>query len=149
MAWRPFGAKPLPGTISQFRDNWFKTQWYFIIKQNETNILSSTIYFKTNKNTNTTQSVCEPLSEPMMARCVLKDQTKCFQLRTALLWESAYGCMTTRRLIIQWSQKILIIDITKVALRSKASNNSNITWMEYENNTFPIKESPCPRVAHV
>ena len=29
--------------------------------------------------------------------------------------------------------------ITKVALRSKASNNSNITWMEYENNTFPIK----------
>ena len=77
------------------------------------------------------------------------DQTKCFQLRTALLWESAYGCMTTRRLIIQWSQKILIIDITKVALRSKASNNSNITWMEYENNTFPIKESPCPRVAHV
>ena len=28
-------------------------------------------------------------------------QTKFFQLRTALLWESAYGCMTTRRLIIQ------------------------------------------------
>ena len=73
MAWRPFGAKPLPGTIPQFRDNWFKTQGYFIIKQNETNILSSTIYLKTNKNTNTTQSVCEPLlSEPMMARCVLK-----------------------------------------------------------------------------
>ena len=39
------------------------------------------------------------------------DQTKLFQLRTALLWESAYGCMTTRRLIIQWSQKTLIIDI--------------------------------------
>ena len=39
------------------------------------------------------------------------DQTKLFQLRTALLWENAYGCMTTRRLIIQWSQKILIIDI--------------------------------------
>ena len=77
------------------------------------------------------------------------DQTKCFQLRTALLLESAYGCMTTRRLIIQWSQKILTIDITKVALRSKASNNSNITWMEYENNTFPIKDGPCPRVAHV
>ena len=37
----------------------------------------------------------------------------------------------------------------KVALRSKASNNSNITWIEYENNTFPIKESPCPRVAPV
>ena len=72
MAWRPFGAKPLSGTIPQFRDNWFKTQGYFIIKQNETNILSSIIYFKTNKNTNTTQSVCEPLSEPMMARCVLK-----------------------------------------------------------------------------
>ena len=33
--------------------------------------------------------------------------------------------------------------------RSKASNNSNITWMEYENNTFLIKESPWPRVAHV
>ena len=62
----------IPGTIPQFRDNWFKTQGYFIIKQNETNILSSTIYLKTNKNTNTTQSVCEPLSEPMMARCVLK-----------------------------------------------------------------------------
>ena len=41
----------------------------------------------------------------------LMDQTKLFQLRTALLWERAYGCMTTRRLIIQWSQKILIIDI--------------------------------------
>ena len=39
------------------------------------------------------------------------DQTKLFQLRTALLWESAYGCMITRRFIIQWSQKILIIDI--------------------------------------
>ena len=39
------------------------------------------------------------------------DQTKFFQLRTALLLESAYGCMTTRRLIIQWSKKILIIDI--------------------------------------
>ena len=39
------------------------------------------------------------------------DQTKLFQLRTALLWESAYGCLTTRRLIIQWSQKILTIDI--------------------------------------
>ena len=29
------------------------------------------------------------------------DQTKLFQLRTALLWESAYGCLTTRRFIIQ------------------------------------------------
>ena len=29
-------------------------------------------YIKTNKNTNTTQSVCEPLSEPIMVRCVLK-----------------------------------------------------------------------------
>ena len=72
MSWRPFGAKPLPGTIPRFRDNWFKTQGYFIIKQNETNILSSTIYLKTNKNTTTTQSVCEPLSEPMMARCALE-----------------------------------------------------------------------------
>ena len=34
--------------------------------------------------------------------------------------------------------------IMKVALRSKASTNLNITWMEYE-----IKESPCPRGAHV
>ena len=40
--------------------------------QNETNMLSSTIYLKTNKNTTTTQSVCEPLSEPMMARCALE-----------------------------------------------------------------------------
>ena len=66
------GTKPLPGTIPQFRDNWFKTQGYFITKQNETNILSSTIYLKTNKNTTTTQSVCEPLSEPMMVRCALE-----------------------------------------------------------------------------
>ena len=72
MAWRPFGAKPLPGTILQFRDSWFKTQGYFIIKQNGTHILSSTIYLKTSKNTNTTLSVCEPLSEPMMAKCVMK-----------------------------------------------------------------------------
>ena len=35
--------------------------------------------------------------------------------------------------------------IMKVALRSKASNNWNITWMEYGNTTVPIKESPCPR----
>ena len=39
------------------------------------------------------------------------DQTKFFQLRTALLWESAHGYMTARRLIIQWSQKTFIIDI--------------------------------------
>ena len=42
------------------------------LQLNETNILSSTIYLKKKqeckcyKNTNTTQSVCEPLSEPMM-----------------------------------------------------------------------------------
>ena len=53
MAWRPFGAKPLLGPIPQFGDNWFKTQWYFTIKQNETNILSNIIYLKTNNNTNT------------------------------------------------------------------------------------------------
>ena len=46
---------PLPGTIPQFRDNWFKTQGCFTIKYNETNILSSTIYLKTNKNINTTR----------------------------------------------------------------------------------------------
>ena len=57
MAWCPFGAKPLPGTILQFRDNWFKTQGYFITKQNETNFLSSTIYFKTKNNTNTTSPI--------------------------------------------------------------------------------------------
>ena len=39
------------------------------------------------------------------------DQTKFFQLGTVLLWENTYGCMTTRRLIIQWSQNVLIIDI--------------------------------------
>ena len=60
------------GKIPQFRDSWFKPQGYFIIKQNETNILSSTIYLKTNKNTTTTHSDCEPLSEPMMARCALE-----------------------------------------------------------------------------
>ena len=42
------------------------------LQLNETNILSSTIYLKKKqeyicyKNTNTTQSVCEPLSEPMV-----------------------------------------------------------------------------------
>ena len=56
----------LPGQIPQFRDNLFKTHGYFAIKQNETNISSSTIYLKTNeitnttRKTNTTQSVCEP-----------------------------------------------------------------------------------------
>ena len=44
----------LPGPIPQFRDNLFKTHGYFAIKQNETNISSSTIYLKTNKITNTT-----------------------------------------------------------------------------------------------
>ena len=29
---------PLPGTIPQFRDHWFKTQGYFTIKHNEKNI---------------------------------------------------------------------------------------------------------------
>ena len=48
------------------------SQGYFIIKKNETNILSSTNYLKTNKNTTTTRSVCEPLSEPIMARCALE-----------------------------------------------------------------------------
>ena len=43
----------LPGPIPQFRDNLFKTHGYFAIKQNETNISSSTIYLKTNKITNT------------------------------------------------------------------------------------------------
>ena len=46
---------PLPGTIPQLRDNWFKTQGYFTIKHNETSILSSTIYLKTNKNKDTTR----------------------------------------------------------------------------------------------
>ena len=46
---------PQPGTIPQFGDNWFKNQRYFTIKQNETNILSSTIYLKTNKKLNATR----------------------------------------------------------------------------------------------
>ena len=45
----------LPGPIPQFRDNLFKTHGYFAIKQNETNISSSTIYLKTNEITNTLQ----------------------------------------------------------------------------------------------
>ena len=49
---------PLPGTIPRFRDNWFKNQGYFTIKQNKTNILSSTIYLKTNKNINATRIEC-------------------------------------------------------------------------------------------
>ena len=46
----------LPGPIPQFRDNLFKTDGYFAIRQNETNISSSTIYLKTNKITNTTRT---------------------------------------------------------------------------------------------
>ena len=46
----------LPGPIPQFRDNLFKTHGYFAIRQNETNISSSTIYLKTNKITNTTRT---------------------------------------------------------------------------------------------
>ena len=46
----------LPGPIPQFRDNLFKTHGYFAIKQNETNISSSTIHLKTNKITNTTRT---------------------------------------------------------------------------------------------
>ena len=46
----------LPGPIPQFRDNLFKTHGYFAIKQNETNISSSTIYLKTNEITNTTRT---------------------------------------------------------------------------------------------
>ena len=48
------------------------------LQLNEPNILSSTIYLKTNKNikcyknTNTTQSVCEPFSEPMMQESFVK-----------------------------------------------------------------------------
>ena len=65
----------------------------------------------------------KPLSQPMMVSLFDLDaikswinissmgQTRFFLLRTALLCESAYGCMTTRWLIIQWSQKTLIIDI--------------------------------------
>ena len=82
------------------------------------------------------------------------DQTKFFQLRTALLWESGECIRAHDKKTVDNPMKPKDIDnwyyhITRVALRSKAPNNSNITWMEYENNTFPIKESPCPRVAHV
>ena len=76
------------------------------------------------------------------------DQTKFFQLRTALcilVCENKTVDTTMKpKDIHNWYHCIM-----KVALRLKASNNSNITWMECENNTFPIKESPCPRVAHV
>ena len=76
------------------------------------------------------------------------DQTKFFQLRTALCILVCDNKMVDTTMkpkdIHNWYHCIM-----KVALRLKASNNSNITWMECENNTFPIKESPCPRVAHV
>ena len=39
------------------------------------------------------------------------DQTKSLISNRAVLCESAYGCITARRLIIQCSQRILIIDI--------------------------------------
>ena len=79
------------------------------------------------------------------------DQTKLFQLRTALLWESAYGCMTTRRLIIQWSQKTLIIDIiiSWKLLWDQRPQTIRIWNICPGSTTFPIKESFCPRVAHV
>ena len=34
----------------------------------------------------------------------------------------------------------------KFALRLKASNNSNIAWIEQENNVFPTKERPVPEL---
>ena len=79
------------------------------------------------------------------------DQVQFFQLRTDLLSGSAYWCMTTRRLIIQWSRKILVIDIiiSWKLFWDQSPQTTYITWMEYENNTFPIKENPCLRVAHV
>ena len=49
-----------------------KNQGYFTIKQNEINVLSSTIYLKTNKNINATRIqilhrvYAMPLSEPIM-----------------------------------------------------------------------------------
>ena len=76
------------------------------------------------------------------------DQTKFFQLRTALWWGVHDNKTVDNQMkptdIDDWYYHIM-----KVALGSKASNNSNITWMEYENITIPIKESPCPRVANV
>ena len=73
MARHPFGTKPLPGTIPQLRDSWVKTQGYFTIKQSEANIYQvqliwKQIEYKYYKNRNTTQSVCEPWSEPTMVR---------------------------------------------------------------------------------
>ena len=62
------------------------------------------------------------------------DQTKFFQFRTALLWESAYGCMTTRRLIIQWSQKILMIDII-MSRKLLWDQNTHTIWILHEWNT--------------
>ena len=81
----------------------------------------------------------------------LMDQTKLFQLRTALLWESAYGCMTTRRLIIQWSQNILIIDIIiswKLLWDQRPQTIRILHEWNTETQHFQSK-SPCPRVAHV
>ena len=62
------------------------------------------------------------------------DQTKFFQIRTALLWKRAYGCMTTRRLIIQWSLKILIIDII-VSLKLLWDQRPQTIWILHKWNT--------------
>ena len=98
--------KPLPGIISQFKDNWFQTQWYFTIKRHETSILSLKYNLFANKqenkyykNTTTTQSVSEPLSEPLMVRCVLKVPkskhdtfgTRVFAVCGPLSWNLGYA----------------------------------------------------------
>ena len=62
------------------------------------------------------------------------DQTKLFQLRTAFLWETAYGCMTTRRLIIQWSQKILTIDII-ISWKLLWDQRPQTIWILHDWNT--------------
>ena len=79
------------------------------------------------------------------------DQTKFFQLRTALLWESAYGCMTTRRLTIQWSQKILTIDIiTSWKLLWDQRPQAIRILHEWNTKTTHFEsKSHCPRVSYV
>ena len=45
----------VPSVPSHYPNPWQYWYLYLSIKQNETNILSSTIYLKTDKNTNTTK----------------------------------------------------------------------------------------------
>ena len=71
MAWLLFGAKPLCGIIPQFRDNCLRPNDILQLNKTKQTFIKYKLFenkqeYKCYKNTNTIQSVCDPLSEPMM-----------------------------------------------------------------------------------